>query len=253
MDFLNYKIGKDGIYMSSKEPREGFVAKTYGLNNEKTTYQKSIKQLIGVVDRFYIDEVTFDGATVKLIKLSLRDGDIVHTISAPLKNQKGTNYSDVFTAMISALNAYIPSELVTLTAYYKANTGKDGKEYKNLSVNLNYVNILGDNGKPQWTGFIPYTEIPRAESSIVRGETVWNWDKVMDFYYAKYEELNSKFGTPPSGTSAANSQPVQEETPKAMQPSTDFETPAQKAAPIAANNAATAAVLEDDESENLPF
>lgn len=252
MDYLNYKIGKDGIYMSSKEPREGFVAKTYGLNNEKTTYQKSIKQLIGVVDRFYIDEVTFDGITVKLIKLSLRDGEIIHTISAPLKNQKGTNYSDVFTAMISALNAYIPGEFVTFTAYYKANVGKDGKTYQNLSVNLNYVHILGDNGKPKWTGFIPYSEIPRAESSIVRGETVWNWDKVMDFYYTKYEELTAKFGTPPSKDSSANSQPVQEEAKPAMQPSKDFETPAQKAAPVATNNVAAAAVLEDD-SDDLPF
>lgn len=252
MDYLNYKIGKDGIYMSSKEPREGFIAKTYGLNNEKTTYQKPIRQLVGVVDRFFIDEATFDGITVKLIKLSLRDGDIIHTISAPLKNQKGTNYSDIFTAMISALNAYTPGELVTLTAYYKTNTGKDGKEYKNLSVNLNYVNILGDNGKPQWTGFIPYTEIPRAESSVVRGETVWNWDKTMDFYYTKYEELNAKFGTPPSGNSPTNSAAIQEEAPKAMQPNAAFESKAAVEAKIAQPVATAAAVLEDDDAD-LPF
>lgn len=219
MNYENYRIGADGLYQSSKEAKEGFEMKTYGTEN-KVTYVKKIRQIEGTITGVEVKEFTHDNKTIKNIELKIQDGDTLHQVSTALKNQKGNNYSEATTAILSALNGYKLGERVSFSAYYKKSTGSNGKEYNNLNVYINHVNIIGSNGKPEGTGFIPYTDLPKAISKEVAGETQWNFEAVMEFWYAKLQEISKRFENSPTPTST----PPAQDTKPAMQPNTSFET-----------------------------
>lgn len=212
MTYNNYSIssGKGKLYLKEKQPTEGYEEVTYGTEGKKT-YHKYADNIKGTPKSLEVKEIQYDGKTLKFMELTLLDGDISNKVSAPLKNPKG-NYTDEVKALLSALNNLNLGEEVTLTTKATTTTGKNGKEYKNLNIYINYVNILGDNGKGQGTGFIPYTDIPAPIEKIVAGDKVWDWSPQTEFFYSKLGEILTKF----QGASTATSTPqasVAEPTP----------------------------------------
>lgn len=204
MNYFNFKISakRGEFYQSSKTPREGFEEVIY--QEVKKTYHKYQRTLFGVVHSVASKEFIYEGKTIKLLEVSLKDGDNLYQISTQLKNTRG-NYSDEAKALISALDGYQAGEPVTISLAYKSSQGKDGKTYNNCNVYINYQNILNDAGKGQSTGFIPYDQIPKPEKKEVAGEVVYNHEAQLVFFFEKLQVLSSKF-------KAAEQAPRQETT-----------------------------------------
>lgn len=200
MTYNNYSIssGKGKLYLKEKQPTEGYEEVTYGTEGKKT-YHKYSDSIKGFPKSLEVKEVSYDGKTLKFLELSLLDGDISNKVSVPLKNQKG-NYTDEVKAILSALNGLTLGEEVTFTTKATTTTGKNGKEYKNLNIYINYTNILGDNGKGQVTGFIPYNNIPPPIEKIVAGDKTWDWTPQTEFFYSKLGEILAKFQNVPSNS-----------------------------------------------------
>lgn len=201
--YNNFSIsaGKGKLYLKEKQPTVGFEEITYGTEGKKTyhQYHNSIK---GVPKYFDIKEVQYEGKTLKFLELTLIDGDTSNKVSVPLKNIRGS-YTDEVKSMLSALNGLELGEEVTLSTKNTTTTGKNGKEYKNLNIYINYVNRLGENGKGLSTGFIPYTEIPAADKKVVAGDTQWDFSQQTEFFYTKLQEIQAKFQNGQSETSTA--------------------------------------------------
>lgn len=201
--YNNYSIssGKGKLYLKEKQPTPGFEEITYGTEGKKTFHQYS-DSIKGVPKYFDVKEVAYEGKTLKFMELTLIDGDVSNKISVPLKNAKG-NYTDEVKALLSALNGLELGEEVTLSTKATTTTGKNGKEYKNLNIYINYVNRLGENGKGLSTGFIAYSDIPAPEKKVVAGDTVYDWTPQTEFFYTKLGEIQAKFQ---NGSSATPSQ-----------------------------------------------
>lgn len=199
--YNNYSIsaGKGKLYLKSKTPQEGFEKVTYGTNGESITYHKYADSIKGVPSLLEVKEISYEGKTLKFMELTLTDGEVLNKVSAPLKNIKG-NYTDEVKALLSALNKLDLGEEVTLTVKASTTTGKNGKEYKNLNVYINYVNRLGENGKGLGTGFIAYGDIPPPIEKIVAGDKTWDWTPQTEFFYAKLGEIQAKFQNAPTAT-----------------------------------------------------
>lgn len=219
MNYYNYSIsaGKGKLYLKEKSPKEGYEEIIYGSEGKKT-YHKYSDSIKGTPKNLEVKEVNYDGKVLKFLELTLLDGEDSNKVSAPLKNAKG-NYTDEVKAILSALNGLKLGEEVTFTTKATTTTGKNGKEYKNLNIYINYVNILGENGKGQGTGFIPYTDIPTPTEKTVAGDKVWDFSPQTEFYYSKLGEIIERFksSTTPSQTSAPKS-----ETPKKEEVSNDL-------------------------------
>lgn len=211
MKYNNFSISaaKGKLYLKSKTQEEGYEKITYGKNGDSVTYHKYYDSIKGLPKSLEIKEVVFEGKTLKFLELTLIDGDVFNKVSVPLRNK--SNYTDEAKAIISALYNLELGEEVTLTAKSTTSQGKNGKEYKNLNVYVNYVNRLGENGKGLSTGFIPYIDIPAPTSSIVAGETIWDFTPQLEFFYKKLQEIVVRF-TVPSET------PKQEEKPSTEKP-----------------------------------
>ena len=210
MNYNNYSISasKGKLYLKSKTPQEGYEKVTYGANGENTTYHKYVDSIKGKPSSLEVKEIQHEGKTLKFLEFSLVDGDNQNKVSVPLKNSKG-NYTDEVRAILSALNGADISEEVTFTVKTSTTTGKNGKEYKNLNVYINYVNILGDNGKGKSTGFIAYGDIPAPEKKVVAGDTVYDWSPQTEFFYAKLGEISAKFqGQAPATEAPKNTVPT---------------------------------------------
>jgi hypothetical protein len=95
-------------------------------------------------------------------------------------------------------------EEVTLSTRVSTTTGKNGKEYKNLNIYINYVERLGENGKGLSTGFIPYNEIPAPIEKVVAGDKTWDWTPQTEFFYEKLQEVQAKFQNTPQPTAQAS-------------------------------------------------
>lgn len=212
MNYKNYSIssGKGKLYLKEKVPTQGYEEVTYGTEGKKT-YHQYADSIKGFPKTFDIKEIQHEGKTLKFIELTLVDGETSNKVSAPLKNAKG-NYTDEVKALLSALNGLTLGEEVTLTTKSTTTTGKNGKDYKNLNIYINYVNILGENGKGQGTGFIPYNEIPAPIEKIVAGDKTWDWTPQTEFFYVKLGEIQAKFNNAPTQTPTATS--VAKEEPK---------------------------------------
>lgn len=208
--YNNYSIsaGKGKLYLKSKTPQEGFEKVTYGTNGESTTYHQYADSIKGLPKSLEVKEISYEGKTLKFLEFTLLDGEISNKVSVPLKNAKG-NYTDEVKALLSALNGLTLGEEVTLTTKATTTTGKNGKEYKNLNIYINYVNILGDNGKGQGTGFIPYTDIPAPTEKIVAGDKVWDWTPQTEFFYSKLGEIITKFQNVPVTSTPQAPKPVE--------------------------------------------
>jgi hypothetical protein len=215
MTYNNYSIsaGKGRLYLKSKTPQEGYEKVTYGTNGENVTYHKYVDTIQGTPSTFEVKEVPFEGKTLKFLELTLVDGDTSNKVSVPLKNIRG-NYTDEVKSMLSALNELELGEEVTLAVKSTTTTGKNGKEYKNLNIYINYVNRLGENGKGLSTGFITYSDIPAPDKKVVAGDTVYDWTPQTEFFYAKLQEIQTKFsGATPAPKAEAPKNAVPTATP----------------------------------------
>ena len=234
--YNNYSIssGKGKLYLKEKQPTQGYEEVTYGTEGKKTyhQYHDSIK---GVPKYFDVKEVQHDGKTLKFMELSLIDGEVSNKVSVPLKNTKG-GYTDESRALISALNGLDLGEEVMLTVKSTTTTGKNGKEYKNLNIYINYINRLGENGKGLGTGYIPYNDIPSPIEKIVAGDKTWDWSPQTEFFYIKLGEIQAKFQGVSSPT--ASSAPTPENRLPTASPAQAF-PPAEK--------------LKEDYVDDLPF
>ncbi len=193
MDYKNYSIGlgKGKLYLKSKTPQDGYEEVTYGEGQK--TYHQYHNSIQGTLKYFDVKEVTYQGKTLSFLEVSLIDGDTSNKVSVPLKNSK-SNYTDEVKALVSALNSAEVGEVYTLSVTKSTTTGKNGKEYTNLNIYLNYVNKLGENGKGLSTGFIPFTEIPKPEKDEDEDlGTTYNFKPVNKFYAQKIKELKEKF------------------------------------------------------------
>lgn len=200
MTYNNYSIsaGKGKLYLKEKQPTQGYEEVTYGTEGKKT-YHKYADSIKGIPSNFEIKEIQHEGKTLKFMELSLTDGDILNKVSVSLKNLKG-GYTDEARALLSALVGMDLGEEVTLSTKATTTTGKNGKEYKNLNIYINYVNRLGENGKGLSTGFIPYGEIPAPLEKIVAGDKTWDWTPQTEFFYVKQQEVLAKFQNGSSAT-----------------------------------------------------
>lgn len=235
MEYINCKIGKDGLYVSSKTPQAGYVETKYGTNPEKITYKKALDSIEGVITSFLVEDVTFDGKTLKFCNLTLVNGEVTTKLSVNVNNTYG-NYTEEFTRLISSLDGYKPGEHVIIQAKYKNYTNKEGKDKRSLSVYINHKNIIADNGKPASTGFIPFDSVPRPVAEDKRGETHWNWDAAMDFWYAKYVEISKR---------------IRDKAPATTKPSTQKAEPNKMETPKKGVSAPSGAVTQPD--DDLPF
>jgi len=222
-NYNNYSIsfGKGKLYLKSAEPKEGYVQVTYGTDN-KLTYHKYVDQIKGELKYFDVKEVEFQNKKLSFLEVTLIDGEESNKVSVPLKNAKG-NYTDEVKALVSSLNAAEVGEEVTLTVKKSTSTGKNGKEYTNLNVYINYVNKLGENGKGLSTGFISYTEIPTPEKDEDPDLGIsWNFRPVNKFYAQKIKELKEKFESGKSAQQTPAPAPKQEEAKGVEQPNNNL-------------------------------
>lgn len=194
MAYNNYSIsaGKGKLYLKAKSETPGFEKVTYGTNGENVTWHKYFDSVKGTPKSFEVKEIQHDGKTLKFIELTLVDGEDQNKVSAPLRNLKG-NYTDETKALISSLYNLDLGEPVTLSVKTSTTTGKNGKDYKNLNIYINYVNRLNENGKGLSTGFISYTDIPAPIEKIVAGDKTWDWSPQTEFFYTKLQEVQAKF------------------------------------------------------------
>ena len=217
MEYKNYSIsfGKGKLYLKSATPKEGYQEVTYGTDN-KLTYHQYVDSIKGQLKYFDVKEVEYQGKKLSFLEVSLINGEESNKVSVPLKNAKG-NYTDEVKALVSSLNAAEIGEEVTLTVKKSTTTGKNGKDYTNLNIYINYVNKLGENGKGLSTGFIPFSEIPQPEKEEDDDiGTTWNFKPVNKYFAVKIKEIKERFET---GTAAPTPTPKKEETtPEVKQP-----------------------------------
>lgn len=209
MAYNNFSIssGKGRLYLKSKTPQEGYEKVTYGTNGENVTYHKYVDSIKGKPTNFEVKEISYEGKTLKFLELTLTDGDDSNKVSVPLKNSKG-GYTDEVRSLLSAMNGLELGEDVTLSVKSTTTTGKNGKDYKNLNIYINYVNRLGENGKGLSTGFIAYSDIPAPDKKVVAGDTVYDWTPQTEFFYSKLQEIQGRF------QNGVSQQPQQTEAPK---------------------------------------
>lgn len=240
MTYNNFSIssGKGKLYLKEKQPTEGYEEVTYGTEGKKT-YHKYADSIKGLPKTFEVKEVSYEGKTLKFLELSLVDDNVSNKVSVPLKNAKG-NYTDEVKALLSALNGLNLGEEITLTTKATTTTGKNGKEYKNLNIYINYVNILGENGKGLGTGFIPYTDIPAPIEKVVAGDKTWDWTPQTEFFYSKLGEIQAKFQNAPA-TASTIAPKAETKSANALPPQT-----AEQAFPPAGK-------LNTEETDDLPF
>lgn len=242
MEYLNLSIsaGKGKLYEKSKTPKEGFVEVTYG-EGEKT-YHKYVDTAKGVPTYFEEKEIEFSGKKLKFLELTLVDGELATKISVISRNKNG--FTDEAKALMSAVNGLDLGEDVTLQVNKKTVTGKNGKEYNNLNVYINYVHKLNEAGKGLSTGFISFSEIPKAVEKEVAGDKVWDFSPQTEYFYAKLKELEERFKnqTTSASTQAPKTTPS---APEAKQPVT--------ATPQQAFDSAKSFAPDNSNNQALPF
>lgn len=190
MNYNNYSIsyGKGRLYLKSKEAKEGYEKVTYGTDN-KTTYHKYVDRIQGVLSKVEVSEKEFEGRKLVFFEVTLLDGDTVNRVSTVLRNVKG-NYTDEVKSLVSSLNGAEFGSLVSLSVS-KTKSEKSDKDF--LNIYINYLDRMGENGKPMSTGFIPYDEVPRAEKEEDPDLGVsWNWKPVNKYYAQKIKEIEAR-------------------------------------------------------------
>lgn len=190
-NFFNLSRKKGQFYLKSKEPQEGYEEVTYG-EGQKTyhQYHKSIK---GVPTYFGTKEVDYKGTKLNFLELALEDNGTTNQLSVNLYNKNG--YTDEVKTLISALDGLEMGEEVSINPTTSKYVAKNGKEYNNLNIYINYLNRKDENGRNPSTGFIHFDSIPKPVKKTVAGRDVWDWTEQTEFYYQKIQEVEKKFAT----------------------------------------------------------
>jgi hypothetical protein len=153
----------------------------------------------GIPKNLALKEIEFEGRKLRFLEFTLlEDNDIENKVSMNLKNKGG--YTDEVKLMVSSLYYLTLGEPVTFTPKKDSYTNKRGELKDQLKIYINYINILGENGKGKGSGFIPYNEIPIPIKEEKYGETVWNWDEQTGFYYNRLNEIIARFNAGASST-----------------------------------------------------
>jgi len=208
--FFSLSRRKGKFYLKSKEPKEGYEEVTYGEGQK--TYHQYHKSISGIPSHFGTKEVDYKGTKLNFLELTLQDGDVTNKLSVNLYNRNG--YTDEAKVLISALNGLELGEKVVLNPTVSKVTGKNGKEYTNLNVYINYLNRTDEKGRNPSTGFIHFDEIPKPVEKVVAGRSTWDWTEQTEFYYKKLQEIEEKF----KGVEQNSSD---EENPVSQPPETD--------------------------------
>jgi hypothetical protein len=218
MNYNNYSISasKGKLYLKSKTPQDGFEKVTYGTNGENVTYHQYHNSIKGIPTNLENKEFQHEGRTLKFLEFTLTDGDNSNKVSVPLKNKGG--YTDEVKGLISALNGLEMGQEVTLNPSMNTYTNKKGEEKKQLQIYINYVNKLGENGKGLSTGYITFDEIPKPTSSVVAGDTVWDFSPQTEFYYEKLNTIQARFQNAPANTTPPT--PVADKPKNSVPPAT---------------------------------
>jgi hypothetical protein len=198
---FNISAKRGRLYLKSKEPKEGYETVSYG--DGKTTFHKYQDRVEGIITKVETKDVEAGGKKLQFFEVTLKDGDTYNNISTPLKNSKG-NFTDEVKAFVSSLNNCPPFARVSVSCYNKT-TESGGKTYDNLNIFINLLDEVDpETGKPKGTGFIPYTEVPRAikEDDPDLGVT-WDWKPVNKYYIGKIKEIISKFEAARAATPTA--------------------------------------------------
>lgn len=193
MAYKNYAVSsaKGYMYEKSKEAKEGFEAVT---SDRGTSYQRKVANIEGVITGFRTKK--FDSGST-IIELVVKEGEDSHTLAVNLYTASGSNTREA-QALISSMYGYKAGEAVTVSFSVKKTTADNGKEYENVNFWINYKNIQDDNMKNVSTGFIPYTDIPKPTTKVVAGETKYNFDDRVEFYYNKLQEISTRIGNAPA-------------------------------------------------------
>lgn len=209
-NYQNFSLSRkqSKFYLKQSQPTEGYVEVTYGTNGENKTYHKYFDKIEGVPTTFETKEVSFEGRTLKFMELSLTEGDTINKLSVPLKNRGG--YTDEAKALTSALNNLEIGERVSIVARKTTTTGKNGKEYENFNIYINYVDRTDENGKNPSTGYISYEDIPGPIKKEVAGDVTWDWAPQTEFYYERINKIQEKF----QNNSGSTTEQPKEEKPK---------------------------------------
>lgn len=223
--YKNYSISssKGKLYLKEKAPTEGYVEVVYGVNNDKKTYHKYEDSIQGIPVSLETKEVDFEARKLRFLEFTLKDGDTINKVSVPLKNKTG--YTNEVKAIISSLDKLQVGERVTFTTKISSYTNSKGEKKEQLNIYVNYVDILGENGKGLSTGFIPFNEIPRAEKEVDEddGEVTWNWKPVNKFFLQKIKEISERISA--QSEENAPAQPAPEIASKPKPETLDEEDP----------------------------
>lgn len=198
MHYQNFAVSaaKGKLYLKAKVAVDGYEQVRYGTNNDKITFHKYFDSIRGMPTNLEVKEFAYEGKKLVTLELTLTDINTQNKVSVNLKNTKGS-YSDEAKTLISALYGLKLGQEVTLTTKKTTYTTKAGESKSQLAIYINYVNILGANGKGESTGFIPYTEIPRAiPVDDGMGSKTWDWKPVNIFFTEKLNEIKSRFEAP---------------------------------------------------------
>ena len=194
MGYINLKIsGKNGkMYESSKEAKEGYVEVKYGKDNLETTYHKYYDKIEGEFSGFGMSEMKGEKANITMLNVKIKGTEDIYTISVPLKTTYG-GISDSAKALISSFYGAKPNHGYSVTTFTKKNES-NGKTYDNQVVYVNSLTEMGDNGKGVSTGFIPFSEIPRAtRQDDGLGGVTYDNKEVNLFFGTKIREISAKF------------------------------------------------------------
>lgn len=196
MEYVNLRFKwKEGkFYESSNTAKEGFEKVTYskignnGAKEEKVTYHKFYDEVKGVISSVKIDKSPYGTNLAVNVKT---DKEQITQIKLPLNSK--VSYSEEAKAMISSLKGYETGEEVSIKPYVKTFKKNNGSDGKNVTIFINYVNKLDDNGKSLSTGYINFEDVPKWEKKEVRGVEEWNADAEMNYYYSILNEVMGRF------------------------------------------------------------
>lgn len=178
--YYNYSISesKGQFYEKSKDPKEGFEKVIYGTDN-KVTYHKYTPRVQGRLEKVEIK--SFPEKKLTFLDVTLKDGENNISISTQLKRLNG-NFNDNVTRLVSCLTGADFGENIVLSCKKNGNY---------LNIYCNYVDRRDADGKGISTGYIPNTDIPRADKSKdpLTGQDTYKWEKVTEYWQGKLQEL----------------------------------------------------------------
>lgn len=235
MNYFNYKISgtKGKMYLSSKDPQEGYTKVEFGTKKDpKVTYHKYVDRVKGLFSGFATKEVEFDNKKLTFLEVTFTDGDDINKISVNLKTPQG-NVSNEAKGLISSLYGAEVNKEYSVSCTVKVNHS-NGKDYKNLNIYVNSTTELNEAGRGMSTGYISYTDVPKAikEDDGLGGFTYNNKD-VNAFWGGKIKEISVRF--------EGAEETVKKDSPKKDSPKK--ETTSKMSKPL----------VDANEADDLPF